>query len=358
MTVIITKNGKNARKISESKFTDEDNLQNFIHENPDAVPLYQIEEDIRLLILAREVSTLSGPIDAIGTDANGEVYIIETKLYKNPDKRLVVAQVLDYGASISENVDNELQFFQAIHEKVSSHFQMSLSDKLIDFYDITKEDADGIIESFKENLEEGRFRFVVLMDHLEKRLKDLISFINRNSRFDIYGVELEHYKYESFEITIPRLFGSEIKKEISKQSSLNRRRTWNESSFFEEVESILSEQDANSIKDFYNYLKNNSDQIRWGTGSIKGSFNPIFLKAGSKSVVSIFTDGTLQLNYAWFIDNEHQNNFREKFRESFSQILEIPPEDGHSRYPTFPISIWGKMTKDIKSRISALIKDL
>jgi hypothetical protein len=57
MTVIITRNGKNAKKISESKFTNEDNLQNFVHENPDCVPLYQIEDDIRLLVLAREIPT-------------------------------------------------------------------------------------------------------------------------------------------------------------------------------------------------------------------------------------------------------------------------------------------------------------
>ncbi len=357
MTVIITKNGKNAEKISESKFADEDNLQNFIHENPDCVPLYELDEDIRLLILAREVPTQSGPIDAIGTDANGEVYIIETKLYKNPDKRLVIAQVLDYGASISENVDNELLFFQTIEKKVNSHFQMSISEKLTDFYDITAEDSNEIIESFKENLEEGNFRFVVLMDHLEKRLKDLIAFINRNSRFDLYGVELEHYKYETFEITIPKLFGSEIKKEIAKKAGFSRRRTWNESSFFEEVNSKLNDNDANTIKSLFNYLSENSDQIRWGTGSIKGSFNPIFLKVGPKSMLSIFTDGTLQLNYAWFIDNEQQNIFREQFRKSFGQILNIPPEDGHSRYPTFPISEWGKLSRDIIIRISALLKD-
>jgi hypothetical protein len=48
----------------------------------------------------RAFPTNSGPIDALGINKDGEIYIIETKLYKNPDKRLVVAQVLDYGASL------------------------------------------------------------------------------------------------------------------------------------------------------------------------------------------------------------------------------------------------------------------
>jgi len=98
MAVIISQNGKHATKIDRTSFDSEDELQNYIYENPDVVPLYEIKEDIRVCILARELSTQSGPIDAVGVDQDGEIYLIETKLYKNQDKRHVVAQVLDYGA--------------------------------------------------------------------------------------------------------------------------------------------------------------------------------------------------------------------------------------------------------------------
>ena len=100
MAIIVTKQGKNAIKIDPSRFEQEDDLQTYIAQNPDSLPLYEIKEDIRLLILGREFPTNSGPIDAIGIDKDGEIYIVETKLYKNPDKRLVVAQVRDYGASL------------------------------------------------------------------------------------------------------------------------------------------------------------------------------------------------------------------------------------------------------------------
>jgi RecB family endonuclease NucS len=59
--------------------------------------------------LAREFSTKSGPIDALGVDKDGELYLIETKFYKNPDKRTVVAQVLDYGASLWSNFRGPLE---------------------------------------------------------------------------------------------------------------------------------------------------------------------------------------------------------------------------------------------------------
>ena len=356
MPIIITKNGREAEKIRESSFVDESNLQNFIYENPDSVPLYEIEEDIRLLILAREVPTRSGPIDAIGTDANGEVYIIETKLYKNPDKRLVVAQVLDYGASISENVDNEQEFFKIIEEKVNYNFSTSLIDKLSSFYNIPPEDSDVIIKKLRDNLANGKLRFVVLMDRIEKRLKDLITFINRNSRFDIYGVELEFYKYEDFEITIPKLFGTEVKKEITTVSVSSQRRTWNEKDFFEEAENLLENDQVTIMKNLYNYFLQNSDQIRWGTGVVRGSFNPIYNKLGPKSILTVFTDGTLQLNYAWFHGDDKKLKSREILMEVFSRLFTLPAEDGQAKFPTYPISVWGDRVDDIIEAIAALVK--
>ncbi|MCD6573207.1 MAG: hypothetical protein J7K95_03845 [Thermoplasmata archaeon] len=86
MTIIISKNGKYAKKIEKMQIKREDYLQKYIYENPDSIPLYEIKEGIRICVLAREVPTNSGFIDALGLDSDGDIYIIETKLYKNPEK--------------------------------------------------------------------------------------------------------------------------------------------------------------------------------------------------------------------------------------------------------------------------------
>jgi hypothetical protein len=70
------------------------------------------------------------------------------------------------------------------------------------------------------------------MDKLEDRLKDLILYVNQNSKFDIYAVELEYYKHAEFEIMIPKLFGNEVKKDIPTQQS-NRWSDSTEDDFFE-----------------------------------------------------------------------------------------------------------------------------
>lgn len=355
MAIIVTKNGKEAHKLSKSSFAYEDNLQNFIHENPDSVPLYDIDEDIRLLILAREVPTSSGPIDAVGTDEKGEVYIIETKLYKNPDKRLVVAQILDYGASISENSDQQNDFIQVIEEKVTSHFKISINEKISQFFELSIEDTQALINRFHQNLFDGKFRFVVLMDEIEQRLKDLISFLNRNSSFDIYGVELEFYKYEDYEITIPKLFGAEVKKEVSTPSGTYKRRKWDEEAFFSELHKNLDEQQEIQIREFYKFFVDNADSISWGTGSKRGSFNPIFEQISQKSLLSVFTDGTLQLNYAWISGNEERLHYKSKYRDLLSKIFDIPEEDGSFKYPTFQIAEWIESVQTIEEMIKELL---
>jgi hypothetical protein len=214
MSIIISKNLKNAVKLDRSSFALEDNLQQYIYDNPESIPLYDIKEDIRLLILTREFPTASGPIDAIGVDKDGELYLVETKLYKNPDKRTVVAQVLDYGASLWKTYTDFDVFISQLEIQVTKKFNKTLNERVKDFFNLQDEQINQFNENLRDNLDDGNFKFVVLMDQIHGQLKDLIIFINQNSRFNIYGVELEYYKYESFEILIPKLFGAQVKKEV------------------------------------------------------------------------------------------------------------------------------------------------
>lgn len=217
MAIIISENGKNAKRVDESHFELEDKLQQYIYDNPDTIPLYDIDEDTRLFIAAREFSTRSGSIDALGFDASGNIYVIETKLYKNPDKRTVVAQALDYGASLwRHSVDFE-DFIRQLDAHCVKQFDLTFSDKYSDFFQI--EDIAEVLEAVKINLTDGRIKFVVLMDRLHDALKDLVVFVNQNSKFDLYAVELEYYKHESFEIIIPKLYGAEVKKDVTSTSS-------------------------------------------------------------------------------------------------------------------------------------------
>jgi hypothetical protein len=236
MAIIISENGKNARRIDESQFGLEDKLQQYIYDNPDAIPLYDIDEDTRLFIAAREFTTKSGPIDALGFDANGNIYVVETKLYKNHDKRTVVAQALDYGASLwRHSVDFE-NFILQLDSHCQKQFGASFKEKYCEFFEL--EESTENFNDIRTNLAEGSIKFVVLMDRLHDALKDLVVFVNQNSKFDLYAVELEYYRHKSFEIIIPKLYGAEVKKDVTSASSRNNKPVWNQSNKDELIESL------------------------------------------------------------------------------------------------------------------------
>lgn len=356
MAIIISKNGKNAKKIDKCAFEKEDYLQRYIHDNPESIPLYDIKEDIRLLILAREFSTNSGPIDALGVDKDGEIYLVETKLYKNPDKRLVVAQVLDYGAFLWRSYNNFDEFARVLDEKVHGKFGMNFDQKLRDFFGIDDEGVSILVENFKKNLNEGNFKFVVLMDKLHSQLKDLIIFINENSRFDIFAVEMEYYKYADYEIMIPKLFGAEVKKDIGVSSSFSARRKWEEKSFLEDAAEKLNEQGLSAIKKLYEFSKNNADNISWGTGVTRASFSPKFSKISRKSLYTVRSNGKLSLNFGWLNDDETAVKCRDKFKKDLEEkkIFSIP-ENYQTHYPEYQINLWSDKVDDFIKVVKNLI---
>ena len=267
MSIIITKRGDAPVRVERSLIEQEDYLQRTVYENPESIPLHELKDDIRLLVLAREFPTGSGPIDALGIDADGDVYVIETKLYKNADKRRVVAQMLDYGASLWSTYSEPTAFTREIERALQKSSSTPLAEKLAAFYDLADDErVNEIVGAIERNVSEGRFRFVVLMDRLDDRLRDMIRFVNQNSRFDILGVELDFYQHGEFEIIIPNLFGAEIRKEVE-SSSGRPKRTWDEERFFGEAVHLLSPEKVSAMRSLYDWATASADAVAWGSGA-------------------------------------------------------------------------------------------
>lgn len=357
MTIIITRDGKDPIKLEKSGFENEDRLQQYIYTVPESIPLYDIKQDIKLLVAAREFPTSSGPIDAVGIDQDGEIYLIETKLYKNPDKRLVVAQVLDYGASLW-NGYRDFDNFRTTLEGLSRKNFENFYEKLREFFGLEEDELESLINNMKKNLSSGNYKFVILMDDLYDRLKDLIVFINQNSQFDVYAVELEHYKHQDFELTIPKLFGAQIKKMVGVTRSEGERKQWNESSFFEDAKSKLNEEQYKAVQKLFEFSKDvSSNNIRWGTGSQNGSFGVIFEKIRDRSLYSVFSDGLISLHFRWLNENEKTERYRDEFKDKLSKILgiTIPPDYKEITHFRLPIEQWYEVREKFMNAVQDLI---
>lgn len=361
MVIIISKDGKNAKRIEKSSIERETHLQEYIYDNPNVIPLYDIKEDINVCILAREVPTNSGPMDAIGLDENGEIYIIETKLFKNPDKRQVVAQALDYGASLWGDDGGYESIIRNIENSTYSNFHIQLNQRLMEYFALSDdEEVDILLDNFKTNLNEGTFKFIVLMDRIDKRLKDLILFINQNSQFDIYAVELEFYKHEEYEIIIPRIFGAEVKKNINARLSSPKRRKWTKELFFDEINNQLSEESARAVKRLYEFSEKYADRIDWGTGAVNGSFNPKLQNISDRSLYTVFSNGKLKINIGWLYDNEKTKKLRDKYYVMVRNVetFSIPEySDLHEVYPKVPVECWAKEVDVFIEIIKTLITE-
>lgn len=315
MSIIISKEGANAVKVDKTTFKKEGHMQDFIQHNPDSIPVYEIQEDKKLFVAAREFPTESGPIDAMGVDKDGDIYIVETKLFKNPDKRTVIAQVLDYGASLWKHYGDFDGFMTKLNDKVQSKFNLTFEEKAKQIFDLEDEQYQTLKNSMKTNLQSGNIKFVILMDSLEERLKDLILYINQHSQFDIYAVQLEYYKFEEYEIIIPKLFGGEIKKVIETGET---RKTWTKDTLFQDAkEQIQTEYGYELLTDIYDFTEKKADLLELGTGKETGSITFKFKdprsKSGLVSVFTVYSDGFIQFRFT---------NIKKRIGDKYSKIYD------------------------------------
>lgn len=240
MAIIVVSPGQKAKRVERQDVEREDYLQQYLQANPETLPVEELKPGAKLLVISREFPTESGPIDAFAIDDDGDLYIVETKLAKNPDKRKVLAQMLDYGAALwSAGAES---FFTAASRAGD------LSEKIADAFDLG-DDADvaAVMSSVRANLEAGQFQFVVLMNQLDERLRNLITFVNSNSRFRILGLELDFYRHGDLDILIPRLYGTEART-LSAGEPSSRARKWTEAEFFAQVSERLATRDVSKVR--------------------------------------------------------------------------------------------------------------
>lgn len=204
-------------RLDEEDYENEEEMQEYIENNPEVVPLHEVKEDRKFSVIAREYTVDGEYVDAIILDEDGDVYIIETKLENNSDKRQVIAQAFDYGAALwdsqqpyktLEQLESNLDHHNSLREWAEAELNLEG-----DSYDLFK-------NQLMENLDNGDFSYVIVMDGIEDRLKTLIKYLNKNSDFTLFGVELEYYEFDGKTIANPNIYGTELQKSSSRSQSV------------------------------------------------------------------------------------------------------------------------------------------
>lgn len=342
MSIIISKNGMNAKRLEKTNFKKEKDLQKYIFENPDCIPIDDIKENVQFIILDREFPVNAGSIDALGVDSEGDIYIIETKLYKNPDKRKVLAQVLDYGASLWNSFSDANEFIKILSLRIMNKRDKSLVAILEESFG----ESEEIIENMKYNLSNGFYRFIILMDKVPSILKNLILYINQYSQFSVYSVELEYYSHEGYEILIPDIFGAEVQK---KSAITKNRKIWNKELFFQNTKQRVKESSYKAIIKIYEFSKEKANEITWGTGIETGSFNPKFYKINSRAIYTVRSDGKFIIN-RWPEDYEKTREWKNNLCDKLTKIKKISnyiTKSMNKTYITIPPKAWTPVVDEI-----------
>ena len=352
MTIIASKDGKKFEKIESSDFALEDKLQELVHED-EIMKKIKLgpDEDLTLLTLAREFESGSGPIDVIAIDAEGKIYIIETKLGKNPDRREILAQIIDYAGAMWDKFKD----FNKFEEELKKRTGKSLSELIrnSDFEIRSDLDINEIRENIKQNFEHGRFKFVTVWDKLESKLINTINYLNEKTEITVFAVTFEYYKDDGLEILIPSVHGHEAEK----RSIVKGKRTkWTIDTIHEEFKKNLSAKEYSAFEKLYEFLDENTDEIRKGTGA-HGSIGPVFKKLCPdefpRSFLTLYGDGKMTINYAWLKD-EYRKNIAEKFSENPDLKIDFN-EDLSTAYPRYNRDQW---SNNIDSIIDTIRKFL
>ena len=321
MSIVISKNGREAKIVERSNVDKENFLQDYIHNNPEVIPVYEIQEDKKLYIAKREFPTNSGPIDALAVDEIGNIYVIETKLYKNPDKRTVVAQALDYGAALWKHFTDFHHFINLLDLDAQKNFQLSFAEKVQEFFGIDEASYEAFLEGLRRCLNEGDIKFVILMDSMDERLKTLIHYVNQNSQFDIYAVRLEFYKFNDHEIIIPKIFGVDIKKNVRGKASENQ---WDEVTAFKEFERRGMTTEAQVARQIFDWASERCSRMWWGNGAVNGSFVPVHrISSKDNYLFALFTSGKLEIYFQWMLKRDVFENEAKRI-ELLNRLNKIP----------------------------------
>ena len=184
----------------------EKDIQELIFKNPQSLPISDIDESYNpILPVCKELKTSAGPLDIFMITPNGDLVVIETKLWANPEsRRKVVAQILDYAKEMSKWTYSDLQ--REVNRNLNTKGNHLYDIVLNTNHDTTLNESD-FVDAVSRNLRTGKFMLIIAGDGIREGAKNLTEFINQagNLNFSLSMIELPIFETPNGEtLIIPR----------------------------------------------------------------------------------------------------------------------------------------------------------
>ncbi len=195
-------------------------LQELLYTHPELLPVDEFDDlYLPAISIGREVRTARGPIDNLYVSPEGGITIVETKLWKNPDKhRTVVAQVIDYAKELATWDYDQLCTAVLASSRNRSEGVASLDEKMAAALSSAGVERHEFQENVATCLSEGRFLLLIVGDRISPNIALLTKAIRSapGLGFTLGLAEMQLYKMNAGNdwplIVVPEIVGRTVEK--------------------------------------------------------------------------------------------------------------------------------------------------
>ena len=355
-------------EMTENVYDREDDLQQLLENYPDLIPGDQISEETprKWILVKREAGIPSEDngsdrwfLDHLFLDQDGIPTLIEAKRSCNPEiRRQIVGQMIEYASNFTSHWTLEMikANVELLHGGVENIMEESLSE-IFDLKEVFS--LEDYWLDVDKNLQAGKIRLIFIADRIPSELRTMVEFLNSQMNpAEVFAVEVPQYRGKGLRVLAPRLIGQTMKSKAKKQYSRGNAR-WDEASFFEAAKKSLPvETEYHALRMLYEECKQMGCSFTWGTGKVDGSFSVKFPGVSRNTVVSVFSEGTLQFAFEAYKRTTTQAEFRDELKNSVETDMGLSfPDDYHKKYPLFRVNQWiiqapilQKIIRDMKEK--------
>jgi hypothetical protein len=205
---VLIRDGKEPGSVvAEAALPTEAELHEALTRYPELIPLSDLGMG-KGIVIGRESALAAGYADLVLVDESGQLCIVEVKNAGNPDTRRVVAQLLDYAASLWGATVDELTS-RVLHpylEREGSEPQADVGEfitRAVAGDAATSQQADAISSALDKTLAAGDFALVVAAPEIPAGVQRVIEYLNARGQ-RVYGLEVSYFK-DQVECFVPRL---------------------------------------------------------------------------------------------------------------------------------------------------------
>ena len=345
MVIFVKNNSKNHTQNS-IEWREETEIQDFVVENAETIFSEFLDVNGKICAIGKELHNGNGYADFIFLDQNGSLYIVETKLDSNTDKRRVFAQVTGYMGGIRNQCVYQTfeGFISDCEQSIQKQFGFSgtFDEYVQEKFKIDKKSVNEMKSNLKNNIKENSVFCIIIMDKIENSLKlDIDHYLMNN--IQMCGVELQKYSESDTSFVTLHYYGIEklfLNEKHTSKWYQEHVKGWN---FFNDkilASEKLDENTKTKILKLTAALENISNSEGW----VKKSNNKLetfFKKFGDYDyyVLNIYDDGTLNFHLTSTFKDDP--NLGQDFKNQFSKIDPIIEQEikGRTFYSVKP-ELW------------------